>query len=127
MPLPQYGFRVLVVEDSLIIVKRIWALLMEVDGITMITHAKDGNEALLLAEQIKPDVILLDIKIPGKSGVDVLPLLKARTNAKVIMLTNYSDQYYRNLCSRLGADFFLDKSQEFDKINDILCTLRPVA
>ena len=127
MPLPQYGFRVLVVEDSLIIVKRIWALLMEVDGITMITHAKDGNEALLLAEQIRPDVILLDIKIPGKSGVDVLPLLKARTNAKVIMLTNYSDQYYRNLCSRLGADFFLDKSQEFDKINDILCTLRPVA
>ena len=127
MPLPQYGFRVLVVEDSLIIVKRIWALLMEVDGITMITHAKDGNEALLLAEQIKPDVILLDIKIPGKSGVDVLPLLKARTNAKVIMLTNYSDQYYRNLCSRLGADFFLDKSQEFDKIKYILCTLRPMA
>ncbi|HQW23997.1 MAG TPA: response regulator, partial [Bacteroidia bacterium] len=73
-----------------------------------------------------PDVIILDIKIPGKSGVEVLPELKTKSYAKVIMLTNYSDAYYKNLCMKLGAEYFLDKSNEFEKINEILMSIVPV-
>ena len=120
------GLKILIVEDSLLIVKRLWSLLSDMEGIATLAHAKDGNEAILLAKEINPDVIILDIKIPGKSGVEVLPELKQKSYAKVIMLTNYSDVYYKNLCLKLGAEYFLDKSNEFEKIYEILLSIEPV-
>ena len=127
MAVKHSGLRILVVEDSLLIVKRIWGMVSELEGVTLMTHAKDGFEALLLSSQIQHDVILLDIKIPGKSGMDVLPELRKSTKATIVMLTNYSDNYYRNLCMELGADFFLDKSNDFERINDILSEIQKKA
>ncbi|MBL0031784.1 MAG: response regulator [Bacteroidetes bacterium] len=72
------GLKILIVEDSLLIVKRLWSLLSDMEGVATLAHAKDGNEAILLAKEINPDVIILDIKIPGKSGVEVLPELKLK-------------------------------------------------
>ncbi len=126
MKITKKGLKILIVEDSLLIVKRLWSLLSDMDGVSTIAHAKDGNEAILLAMELNPDVIILDIKIPGKSGVEVLPELKTKSYAKVIMLTNYSDAYYKNLCMKLGAEYFLDKSNEFEKINEILMSIAPV-
>lgn len=126
MKITKKGLKILIVEDSLLIVKRLWSLLSDMDGVATIVHAKDGNEAILLAIELNPDVIILDIKIPGKSGVEVLPELKTKSYAKVIMLTNYSDTYYKNLCMKLGAEYFLDKSNEFEKINEILMNIAPV-
>ncbi|MFZ7115725.1 MAG: response regulator transcription factor [Bacteroidota bacterium] len=120
------GLKILIVEDSMLIVKRLWSLLSDMEGVATLAHAKDGNEAILLAKEINPDVIILDIKIPGKSGVEVLPELKLKSYAKVIMLTNYSDVYYKNLCLKLGAEYFLDKSNEFEKIYEILLSIEPV-
>lgn len=121
------GLKILIVEDSLLIVKRLWSLLSDMEGVATLAHAKDGNEAILLAKEINPDVIILDIKIPGKSVVEVLPELKLKSYAKVIMLTNYSDVYYKNLCLKLGAEYFLDKSNEFEKIYEILLSIEPVS
>lgn len=127
MNIDKKGLKILIVEDSLLIVKRLWSLLSDMEGVATLAHAKDGNEAILLAMQLNPDVIILDIKIPGKSGVEVLPELKSKSYAKVIMLTNYSDAYYKDLCLKLGAEYFLDKSNEFEKINDILLNIVPVS
>lgn len=127
MNVDKKGLKILIVEDSLLIVKRLWSLLSDMEGVATLAHAKDGNEAILLAMQLNPDVIILDIKIPGKSGVEVLPELKSKSYAKVIMLTNYSDAYYKDLCLKLGAEYFLDKSNEFEKINDILLNIVPVS
>ncbi len=126
MKITKKGLKILIVEDSLLIVKRLWTLLSDMEGVSTIAHAKDANEAILLAMELNPDVIILDIKIPGKSGVEVLPELKTKSYAKVIMLTNYSDAYYKNLCMKLGAEYFLDKSNEFEKINEILMSIVPV-
>jgi DNA-binding NarL/FixJ family response regulator len=114
------GLSVLIIEDSLIIVKRLRAMLADIEGVGNMAYANDSSEGLMLASQLKPDVIFLDIKIPGKSGVDILPEIRLNNSATIIVLTNYSDSYYKNLCLSLGAEFFLDKTNEFEKIQGIL-------
>ena len=114
---------VLIVEDSLLIVKRLRLLLNEFDCVDQIYQANNADEALLISTQLRPRVIFLDIKIPGRSGVEVLPDLLKQNNSTVIVLTNYSDDSYRKLCMDIGASYFLDKSNEFDKIKEILNTI----
>lgn len=124
MKIDKKGFTVLIVEDSLLIVKRLWLLLSDIKGVGRIAHAKDANEALLLTSELNPNVIILDIKIPGRNGVEILQDLRKKSSAKMIMLTNYSDRYYKELCMKLGAEYFLDKSSEFDKINQIVSSIK---
>ena len=114
---------VLIVEDSLLIVKRLRLLLNDFDCVDQIYQANNADEALLISTQLRPSVIFLDIKIPGRSGVEVLPDLLKQNISTVIVLTNYSDDSYRKLCMDIGASYFLDKSNEFDKIKEILNTI----
>ena len=114
---------VLIVEDSLLIVKRLRLLLNDFDCVDQIYQANNADEALLISTQLRPSVIFLDIKIPGRSGVEVLPDLLKQNNSTVIVLSNYSDDSYRKLCMDIGASYFLDKSNEFDKIKEILNTI----
>ena len=114
---------VLIVEDSLLIVKRLRLLLNDFDCVDQIYQANNADEALLISTQLRPSVIFLDIKIPGRSGVEVLPDLLKQKNSTLIVLTNYSDDSYRKLCMDIGASYFLDKSNEFDKIKEILNTI----
>jgi two-component system chemotaxis response regulator CheY len=99
------------------------SLLSELDCIDQVSSTGNGFDALGLMNEINPDVVLLDINLPGKSGISVLKEIKQSSSAKVVMLTNYSDSYYRTLCSSLGADHFLDKSTEFEMIPTILAEI----
>ena len=114
---------ILIVEDSLLIVNRLRLLLNDFDCVDQIYQANNADEALLISTQLRPRVIFLDIKIPGRSGVEVLPDLLKQNNSTVIVLSNYSDDSYRKLCMDIGASYFLDKSNEFDKIKEILNTI----
>jgi DNA-binding NarL/FixJ family response regulator len=117
------GLNVLIVEDSILIRDRMNILLSELPCISTIENSGDGIEALNMVNEKNPDVVLLDINLPGKSGLSVLKEIKSQSKATVVMLTNYSDEYYRTLCSRLGADHFLDKSTEFEKIPNLISTI----
>jgi DNA-binding NarL/FixJ family response regulator len=117
------GLKILIVEDSILIRDRMNIILSELSCISGIENSGDGIEALNMVQVNNPDVVLLDINLPGKSGLSVLKEIKLQSSATVVMLTNYSDEYYRSLCSRLGADHFLDKSTEFEKIPSILSTI----
>jgi two-component system chemotaxis response regulator CheY len=114
------GLRILIVEDSALILERMDNMLSELDCISEVLKSENGIDALTSVYEKKPDVILLDINLPGKSGISILKEIKSQSLVKVVMLTNYSDQYYRTLCAELGADHFLDKSTEFEKIPALL-------
>jgi DNA-binding NarL/FixJ family response regulator len=114
------GLSILIVEDSNLIFQRMKLLLSELDCISRIIQSADGFEALTALKELKPDVVLLDINLPGKSGISILKEIKSSSEIKVVMLSNYSDDYYRTLCASLGADHFLDKSTEFDQIATVL-------
>jgi DNA-binding NarL/FixJ family response regulator len=112
---------VLIVEDSLLIARKLKAILSTLDFVHIAGHAKNYNEAFAILGIIEPDVIILDIQMPGKSGINLLTEIRLKhLNSRVVIFTNHSDPYYRNLCNQLGADYFLDKSTEFEKIPVIL-------
>jgi DNA-binding NarL/FixJ family response regulator len=113
--------RVFIVDDSAIIRERLEMLLSELKGIEIIGQAKGSTEAEEAIPKLKPDVVILDIRMHGGNGIEVLKNIKKDKNSPlVMMLTNYPYPQYRKKCKDAGADFFFDKSTEFDKITEVL-------
>lgn len=103
--------KILCVEDDVFLADAI-ARKMQMQGANFIL-AKTGEEALLYIEKELPDLILLDIILPGMSGFDVLKQIKAdeRTkNVPVILLTNLGERADRERGMELGASLFLVKA-----------------
>lgn len=118
------NIQLLIVDDSLIIVARLFNLLTEQANISEMYYAKAYDEAESLLNKMVPDVVLLDINLDGKNGIDLLRYMKQhKYPTKVIVLTNESNSYYKELCTDLGADHFLDKSSEFEYIPGIISHL----
>jgi DNA-binding NarL/FixJ family response regulator len=116
--------RVLIADDSEVVVQRLVATLAEVSGIEILGQAGSVAEAAQAVRNLKPDVVILDICMPGGSGIDVLESMKGdRVTPIVIVLTNDSYPQYRKKCLQLGASFFFDKSTEYEKVGEVLRSL----
>jgi DNA-binding response OmpR family regulator len=104
--------RVLFVEDDPT-VAQMYRLKLELDGYQVIM-AKDGEEGLRLANEVDPDIVFLDIRLPKVDGFAVLEGLRSydRTrNVPVVILSNYGEQELVERGLRLGALEYLIKSQ----------------
>ncbi|HSB80875.1 MAG TPA: response regulator transcription factor [Candidatus Methylomirabilis sp.] len=113
--------RVLVVDDSEIVGKRVAALLSEFPEIELLDQVKDGLQAVERIRTLRPDAVILDIGLPGRNGIEILQDLKREKLAPlVIILTNYPYPQYQERCVKAGADFFFDKSIEFDRVPETL-------
>ncbi len=113
--------KVLVVDDAVLITKRLAETLGEVEEVSEIYVAHDFDSALHYIATEKPNIILLDIHLPGKNGLELLELVRNDyKDIKVVMVTNKASQYYRDLCLHLGCHYFIDKSKEFEKIPSII-------
>jgi DNA-binding NarL/FixJ family response regulator len=113
--------RVLIVDDSEKIRERLVTLLSEESQIRVVGQAGNGCEAMDAIQHLQPDTVILDIRLPGKSGIELLKEIKTRyPGVKVIMLTNFSNAQYRRQCRQLGADHFLNKTLEFEKVIDAI-------
>ena len=113
--------KILIADDSLVVRDRLVTLLTEVHGVEVVGQAKDAMEARNLAEELRPDVAILDIRMPKGSGADVVrDLKKLSPTPKVIILTNYPHPENRKKCIERGADYFFDKSTEFKKVLSVL-------
>lgn len=117
-PEQEDAMRVLIVDDSPILRDRVAAMLSEVSrGIELVGEAGDAFVAMDAIRGLKPDAVILDISMPGKTGIDVLREIKGNPESPLVMiLTNYPHPQYRKRCKDLGADFFFDKSTEFCKV-----------
>ena len=116
--------RVLIADDSQVLVQRLVTTLAKLDGIEIVGHAGTVAEAAQGVRNLHPDVVILDICMPGGSGIDVLEGMKRdRVTPIVIILTNYGYPQYRKKCLQSGASFFFDKSAEFEKVAQVLRSL----
>lgn len=108
-------------DDNQNFIKRMISILDDVKYPKKISIASDYNSAIqLLAEGIH-DILLLDINMPGKSGIDLLRNNREQLAvSEVIMLTNHAEPYYREQCTELGARYFLDKSNDFLQVPEIV-------
>lgn len=120
----EHVLNVFVVEDSKLIVDRIKDLLSEVSGTTLLGNVQSVQEALDFIRENPPDVVILDIHLGnpnGPNGIDLLfAIRQIFPSLIIIMLTNHTHERYRALCREGGADYFLDKSHDFEKIGVIL-------
>jgi DNA-binding NarL/FixJ family response regulator len=113
--------RVLIADDSPFIRERLPGMFSELSEVKVVGYAEDGDEAIDSARSLNPDVAILDIRMPGKSGIEVLQELKKdKPGPILIIFTNYPITQYRSKCLDLGADFFFDKSADFDKLFAVL-------
>jgi DNA-binding NarL/FixJ family response regulator len=113
--------RVLIVDDSKQVRERLISILSEYPQVRIVGQAGNGKEALDALDDQKPDTVVLDIRLPGKSGIELLGDIKAaHPEITVIMLTNYDFEQYRKQCLQMGADYFFNKTLEFEKVVDVL-------
>ena len=120
--------RILIADDSSIVRDRLTSLIGDVSGAEVVGQAKDAAQAKTLAKKLKPDIAILDVRMPQGNGVEVLRDIKQTNPAsRVIMLTNFVDAESRRMCFDQGADYFFDKSIEFEKVVEVLRGLRPSA
>lgn len=112
---------VFIVDDSAVVRDRLAQMISELPGITVVGHADIAFEAIQEIRRLRPDCVVLDISMPGGSGMYVLETVKREhPGLTVIMLTNFAHDPYRQKCLQLGADYFFDKTSEFEKVLDIL-------
>ena len=115
---------VVLVDDSLLVRERVASIISEIPSAKVIGEAGNSTEAMEVVRKTKPDVVILDIKMPGESGLQVLRKLKNEFGElRIIMLTNYSDSQYKAECLMHGADYFLCKSDEFNKLPEVFSKL----
>lgn len=113
--------KVFVADDSVIVRERIVERLSQIRKIEIIGQTGDGNIALTLIHKLYPDVVIVDIRMPGKNGINVLRCIKKENpDIKVIVITSYPYAIYKKVCMEEGADLFFEKSGDFRTIVNFL-------
>ena len=102
--------RVLLVDDQHMMHDVVTTILKLHDGIRLIGQAFNGQDAIKLYEMSEPDLVLMDVKMPGMSGVETTRAIRdADPNAKILVLSSHSDYEYIKDMLDLGAVGYIDK------------------
>jgi len=117
--------KVLVADDSDIMRRRLLYMIEAIGGVKSVFEAGDYTGTLQHLSHNRPDILVLDIRMPGGSGIDVLKSLETQTATRkrpalIIVYTNYSYPQYFEECYRLGADYCFDKSTDTDNLVDVI-------
>ena len=112
--------KILIVDDAMFRRRIIKDALSE-GGFSQFIEAKDGDEAIRLFKKHKPKLVLLDITMPGKSGIEVLEaLLKLEPGARVIMCSAIGQEATIEKAVRMGAYDFIVKPFQNDKLVEMV-------
>jgi DNA-binding NarL/FixJ family response regulator len=112
---------VYIVDDSDVMRERLAELASDIAGIEVTGQSANPFDALNRIKEEHPDIVILDIRLPGKNGIEVLKDIKKESPAPiVIMITNYPYRQYRQGCMAAGADYFFSKTDEFEMIRETL-------
>lgn len=121
-------FRTLLIDDNEAFLTLAMHLLKPNPRIEIIGRGYTGYDAVRLAESLKPDLILMDLSMPGMGGLQATRLIKAQDSPPLIFIaSHHNDAEHREHSARAGADGFLSK-QDFDTtINSLLDEAQPEA
>jgi len=96
--------KILIADDHQLVREGIRRILEEEDDFTVAGEASDGKEALELADETQPDVVLLDVAMPGLDGVEATRrLTKRKSDCRVVIVTMYADEHHAARLLRMGA------------------------
>ena len=113
--------KILIADDSKILRERLTRVISKIKGMEIVGESETQLQTLKLIVKLKPDVVILDIRLKTGSGIKVLENITKRSlKTEVIVCTNYGYPQYRRRCQELGAKYFLEKATEFEKIPRVL-------
>ncbi|WP_327249341.1 response regulator transcription factor [Streptomyces sp. NBC_01320] len=116
--------RVVLADDQPLVRAALEMVISETPDVEVVGEAGTGAEAVRLAEELDPDVVVMDIRMPGMDGIEATRLVTAGSgDARVVVLTTFDDDDYVYAALRAGASGFLVKDMALD---DILAAIRVV-
>jgi DNA-binding NarL/FixJ family response regulator len=110
--------RVLVVDDQRVVRDGLSMLVGLIEGVEVVGSASNGSEAVALAAALRPDVILMDLRMPGIDGVEATRIIKAAQPVAIVVLTTYADDESMFPSLQAGASGYLTKDASAEQIED---------
>jgi DNA-binding NarL/FixJ family response regulator len=116
--------KVLFADDSVLILDRLGELLCKYKQVEIVGALKNGNDTLEALLKLNPDLAIVDLNMPGLNGLEVIhEIRKVNKTLKIIVLTFFAIESYKNLAIREGADYFFSKAEEFDKVSLVVAEM----
>lgn len=111
------AIKVLLVDDHQVVRRGLRTFLEVQDDIEVVGEASDGAEGVARAEELKPDIVLMDVKMPGMDGIDALRKLRELANpARVLIVTSFTEQRTVVPALRAGAAGYVYKDVDPDAL-----------
>ena len=118
--------KVVIVDDSVEIRERVAERLQEIPGVEIAGQAATVADALNAVRQLRPDVMILDLRLPDGNGLEVLRIMqREQIPTRVIVLTSFPYPQYEQRARAAGAYAFLNKAKEFGRVAELVRSLLP--
>lgn len=113
--------KIFIIDDSKQIRERLIKLLVEIPNVQVIGESASAQGVLEAIDTLRPDVLVLDIRLPGQTGIELLRDVKQhQPDLQVFIMTSYDYPEYRRQSIRAGADMFFNKTKEFEALIEAL-------
>ena len=113
--------KILIADDSVLILEALQEMLGGLGQVEIVASCQNGTDALKAIRALRPDLVIADIKMPGLTGIEVVAeTRKENKTTPFIILTFYSSSYYRQQAILAGADYFFSKTDDFQKIAEVV-------
>ena len=117
--------KIFVVEDSAAIRDRLVEMIGDIEGVAVVGSAASFDEAVAGIRRTRPDVAIFDIQLAAGSGIDALVEAKReQPGLRAIVLTNYATPQHEKASVDAGAEYFMDKSADFERIAEVLVGMK---
>lgn len=112
---------ILLADDHVLFRQGLAALLRDQEEWEIVGAANNGEEAVRLARQHQPDIAVIDVAMPGMSGIEATPLIRrASPNTRIVALSMYSDVRYQELMIKAGASAYVLKNEAISELVDAI-------
>ena len=111
--------RILIADDSIVIQGRLVKMVSQIHNAKVVGLASNGEEAIASIQKLKPDLVILDLRMPKGNGFDVIRNIKKNNlSTTELVLTSFATNSHKELCKQLGVEYFFDKTTEFEQAID---------
>lgn len=111
--------RILLADDHAMVRRGVRSLLKKVDGLAVVGEAVDGREAVALAEQLKPDIVIMDVSMPRQNGFEAAAQIRSKLeleSTRILFLSMHNSTSLAHRALRLGAQGYVLKGQALQEL-----------
>jgi two-component system nitrate/nitrite response regulator NarL len=118
------NIKILIVDDHEVVRDGLKNILLSLNNVAIAGEAANGEDAISFYDSLKPDLVIMDISMPGMNGIEATRIIKENDpNAKILILTMHDNQEYLNQIIRSGAKGFVLKNTDKEELLDAVKTV----